>query len=209
MSKKQNKKNEGIKFFSMENINNLLAITISILALIYTIYANNISFKRNINPYLDYKAEFNYTKNTDMEYINSNLLPNIEIVEENNLESAYLIDSKYKIEKLELGKENTELDNHIKNLSLADIDIKEKNIEYRYKFLLLKSYDEDYDIYLIGLKTEIDENQQITFSPLIYSEEYILMLEKYDSNNPKREGERKIAKQYKEIVKWYKDNLIN
>lgn len=208
MSKKQVRNQKG-KFFSMENLNNLLAIAISILALIYTIYANNTSFKRNINPYLDYKAEFNYTKNTDMEYIDSKLLPNIEILEKNNLESAFLIDSKYKIEKLEIGNENTELDNHIKKLSISDIDIKEGNIEYRYKFLLLKSYDEDYDIYLIGLKTEVDDNKKITFSPLIYSEEYILMLEKYDSNNPRRIGERKIAKQFKEIVRWYKDNLLN
>lgn len=198
------------------NNNVVLGIILTIIGLVMTAYnigRNNYFSKINLanskNPYLDYNPKFIYSRSTDMEYINSELIPNLEIVEENNLESAYLISSDYKVEKIEIDKANKELSSHIKKINVSDVDLQIDNIEYRYKFLILKSFNEDYDIYLIGLKTQVEKNQEITFSPLIYSEEYILMLENYDKGNPEREGERQIAKQYKEIIKWYKNNLMN
>ncbi|MFM1582202.1 hypothetical protein ABGF48_08415 [Helcococcus bovis] len=172
----------------------------------------NNTYKENRNPVLDIKTKIYIQKNEDEAIPTGN--SSITILNRNNLENIYLIlPSNYVIPINVNNKAEITLDEVIKNSNVDEKDfiVKHKEFYYKYAFILSKSIFEDIDIYLFYSKSSSirDKNDIAEIGVNFLSEEEVYMLENYDKDNPEREGERQIAKQYKEIIKWYKNNLMN
>lgn len=181
----------------------------SMLISIFAIYLTENNNKRNL-AYI--KTKISIQKNEDEAIPTGN--SSITILNRNNLENIYLIlPSNYVIPINVNNKAEITLDEVIKNSKVDEKDfiVKHKEFYYKYAFILSKSIFEDIDIYLFYSKSSSirDKNDIDEIGVNFLSEEEVYMLENYDKENPEREGERQIAKQYKEIVKWYKDNLLN
>ncbi len=173
---------------------------------------NNNTYKENRNPVLDIKTKISIQKKENEAIPTGN--SSITIINRNNLENIYLIlPSNYVIPINVNNKEEITLDEVIKNSNVNEKEfiVKHKEYYYKYAFILSKSIFEDVDIYLFYSKSNSikDKNDIAEIGVNFLSEEEMYMLENYDKDNPEREGERKIAKQFKEIVRWYKDNSIN
>ncbi len=133
----------------------------------------------------------------------------IEIAEKNNLRKVFLINSKNEVK--DIGGIPGIEENLKKQITInsEDYDIEINGYKYKYWFLVFQSLDDDIDIHLIYTKSKAfapDEQGIHIFD----SREYIGILEfdKGHENDAEYEGERIIAKQYKEIVNWYRENSI-
>lgn len=207
---KKNKKEESN--MEVKLILSITAIALSIFSLFYTIYTDNKNYSREENPKiqiinkLSAKREILGDTIFDIDHI-------LKIEDVNNLENLYFILPNNKMIEIDDFDEEINLEESLRNLSIEDKDIVKKIGKYYYKyyFLISKSIYEDIDIYLAFSKSEsIDKENEIAKVEFdFFREDEVFMFEKYELNNPDYEGERIIAEQYKEIVKWYKENTLN
>ncbi len=197
----------------------IIPIVVSIMSLgiaIYMAYVQyhyaDIEYEYKVDPKL--KVGFIPTIKSDFKdgiRINEFTAKNIyiEIAEKNNLRKVFLINSKNEVKDIGgiRGLEES-LKNQI-TINSKGYDIEINGYKYKYWFLVFQSLDDDIDIHLIYTKSKPfapDEQGIHSFE----SREYIGILEfdKGHENDEKYEGERIMAKQYKEIVKWYRENSI-
>lgn len=122
----------------------------------------------------------------------------IQILQKNNLRSAYLIHDDYEVEELELD----EIEN------MLEIELNEKiefnkpsmivnDISYHYEFLLLEGLDNSYKLVLIYVRSGKIEGE-FGFDAISGIE--ILELEKMHMNEEDYEGEKIMAEKYLEIL---------
>lgn len=189
--------------FSLTKMIPLIALIISLLAFImqYNDKSELKAFrtKPQISEYA-YKPEFKKEAMTNNIYLQFKDI-GFNIVELNNLMSAYLIDSNGNVDKLKIE------DNKLKPLGKAnedatiklDIDAEDNGVFYRYKYLVTKSLNEDYDIFLIYSK---EQNGLTNFIKL--DEVEVMKLKSY----PKESIEYNMLLKYKEIIDWITENKV-
>lgn len=84
---------------------------------------------------------------------------NVQILERNKLQKSYLIDSDETVHELKID-ENKLVNSDKKEELSFDVDIEDEGTFYRYKYLLLKGLDDDYDLYLI---LSVENNKKTDF----------------------------------------------
>lgn len=84
---------------------------------------------------------------------------NVQILERNKLQKSYLIDSDETVHELKIY-ENKLVNSDKKEELNFDVDIEDEGTFYRYKYLLLKGLDDDYDLYLI---LSVENNKKTDF----------------------------------------------
>lgn len=182
-------------------ITSVLAIVISIISLIFTIYFSTKEYEYKLDPELEIKGGFGiqktYTDNP-IEIGLKNL--HIEILEKNNLKSAYLINSDNTVEKLEINDIENTIESKLKN---DKIDFSSSGFSYQYKFLLFSGLDDGSELHLIYVKSK---GEQFTFNGVTNIEVWGLM--NGYNNNPDYEGERQMAEQYFAILDGIKKSSI-
>lgn len=197
----------------------IIPIVISLVSLgiaIYMAYVQyhyaDIEYEYKVDPKLKVgfipTVKFDYKDGIRLnEFTAKNI--DIEIAEKNNLRKVFLINSKNEVK--DIGGIPGIEENLKKQITInsEDYDIEINGYKYKYWFLVFQSLDDDIDIHLIYTKSKPfapDEQGIHVFD----SREYIGILEfdKGHENDAEYEGERIIAKQYKEIVNWYRENSI-
>lgn len=197
----------------------IIPIVVSIISLCIAIYMAYIQYHYADIEYeykVDPKLKVGFIPTVKFDYkdgirINEFTAKNIdiEIAEKNNLRKVFLINSKNEVK--DIGGIPGIEENLKKQITInsEDFDIEINGYKYKYWFLVFQSLDDDIDIHLIYTKSKAfapDEQGIHIFD----SREYIGILEfdKGHENDAEYEGERIIAKQYKEIVNWYRENSI-
>lgn len=197
----------------------IIPIVVSIISLCIAIYMAYIQYHYADIEYeykVDPKLKVGFIPTVKFDYkdgirINEFTAKNIdiEIAEKNNLRKVFLINSKNEVK--DIGGIPGIEENLKKQITInsEDFDIEINGHKYKYWFLVFQSLDDDIDIHLIYTKSKAfapDEQGIHIFD----SREYIGILEfdKGHENDAEYEGERIIAKQYKEIVNWYRENSI-
>ena len=197
----------------------IIPIVVSIISLCIAIYMAyiqyhyaDIEYEYKVDPKLKVgfipTVKFDYKDGIRLnEFTAKNI--DIEIAEKNNLRKVFLINSKNEVK--DIGGIPGIEENLKKQITInsEDYDIEINGYKYKYWFLVFQSLDDDIDIHLIYTKSKPfapDEQGIHVFD----SREYIGILEfdKGHENDAEYEGERIIAKQYKEIVNWYRENSI-
>lgn len=128
----------------------------------------------------------------------------IKILQENNLQTAYLIQPDYEVEKLEIIEEEAILLSKINEKSqLGMPDFSIGDIDYQYTFLLLKGLDGTYELYLIYTKSE---GEEFTFAGV--SEAEVWGLANAHEGEVNYEGERRMAEQYLRILEGCRNYIM-
>lgn len=197
----------------MQNLIDFIPIIISILAIIYTVASFNLQQSYSEKEY-KYKLPARLTFNVygrrriyndlSVEYdINEY---NINIVEENNLDDIFIINSNndvYPVNYIEKIKQGIKKDEIIKSVFDKELpSITTEKYKYYYNFVILKSLDNKYEIYTFISKNSTNSKWAL------YSSEQLYSFEKYNENNIEYKGEVQILNQYKNIIKWLKENKI-
>ena len=118
------------------------------------------------------------------------------VVQRNNLQEAYLINSDNEVEKLEIDDTDNTLDiskTNEEKLSKPDIVVDE--ISYKYMFILLRALDGSYSLSLLYIKSN---NEGAAFHQATGIE--ILELEKSHHNDKEYIGEKQMAAKYIEVL---------
>lgn len=123
--------------------------------------------------------------------------PVIQVLQKNNLQSAYLIHDNYEVEKLQLD----ELDDTLNTGWQKQIDLNTPNlivngVNYHYEFILLEGLDGSFELYLLYSR----DGRTDRFGTYVVSGVEILELEKGHTDEADHEGEKELAKLYQEVL---------
>lgn len=126
----------------------------------------------------------------------------INIIDENNLDEVYFIRADKRVDRLVMDQDNirVQMETDMKYyFSEKEIDLVTSTHEYSYQYVFLRNLDGSYRMYLAYLKTD---GEVATFN--VVSGIQVYGLENSDPENPLYEGERIMAKQYREIMSYVK-----
>lgn len=186
-----------------ENLNfviALLALVISIIAIWKQVQYADMEYKFKFAPEIEPKGnmDFQIQKNDNGKgYRVTSGFKDLEfqILQKNNLRAAYLIHADNKVEKLESSDIEDKLNTEIGyGNNSGEPDIINGEISYYYKFLL-KELDGGYELHLLYIKAK---NDIVTFKQVSGIE--VWELEKAHLDDKGYDGEKQMAKQYKEIL---------
>lgn len=185
----------------------LVALVVSILSMWSQYYYSDKEYHYKLDPELETQGnmKFGIQRGQDGHRILLDFADlSFQIRQENNLQAAYLIHANNEVQKLELDDiENTmETELDMKGKAKSP-DIVEGDVSYNYKFLFLKELDGDYELFLLYLKADNDLAGYHEASGI-----EIWELERAHSNDEKYAGERKMAKQYVEILEGCEKYMI-
>lgn len=204
---------KGRRFKMAANgILSLIAVIMSAIALYYS----DREYRYKLDPEIEVQGSMrmNLQRNEDgTEMIDMEVLgTEINILQKNNLQSAYLIHADNRVEKLKInGIENTiesELD---KQIELGEPDFVVNNVAYSYKFLFVSGLDDSYQLFLLYIRDgefdiQSDEEAYVGFRKVDSIEMW--ELEKAHVNDKNYEGERELAKRYMEVMEGCEKYLL-
>ncbi len=191
------------------------SLIISLLALISSIISIMVSAIYSNKEY-EYKLDPEITATTEIgiqiEQQDSNRTARarsegieVTILQKNNLQAAYLIDPDYEVEKLEINEAEDILETRMKEkIQMGIPDLSVGGVDYQYTYLLLKGLDGTCELYLIYARSE---EGIFTFNGV--SEVEVLGLAEAHANEETYEGEREMAKQYKEILEGCREYMFS
>lgn len=197
-------------------IANNITVFISVLALIVSIVSVGITLIYSKADY-EYKRDPVITAGGSIEIKNMGeyTVPKIgaievNIKEENNLENVYMVNPDYKVTQI-MGDNYTKA---IENYFNEEYENDETSLflngyKYFYQYIVFTSIDDTMEINLFYCKTpEVGYNSEkasVEFKKV--DEVNLIELEKGHSDDPAYEGERIMAKQFREIAEYYNDML--
>ncbi|MGU9141351.1 hypothetical protein ACV3XK_16580 [Clostridium perfringens] len=194
----QNERKER-KYGMVEIISTLISAMSFIISLIALNYANK-EYEYKLDPEVTTLAKIkveSYKVDDTIENQLSSYGVKIKILNKNNLEKAYLIYPNNIVKKLSINDiEKTIEENLNENIRFDNYDMELGGQFYQYRFLFLTGIDDSYEMYIIYAKTDSKKNIQID----CVSGVEVWGFENSNKDNPEYEGERFMAKQYKEIL---------
>ncbi len=178
------------------------SLMVSILALIFSafsVYYSQKEYKYKLDPRFETRSGIMVKRNNDgsAKYGSSGF--SIELLEENNLKSAYIIHANNIAEKKSIEDDTI----HV-NLNKMEYDLIVGDINYQYKFLLLNSLDDSSELYLIFFKSvggEIQVGEAANTDIWSYLNGNI--------SNSYYEGERQMAEHYLKVLNGLKECSVN
>lgn len=215
MTNKKHKFNEGQTKKEIDKINekreqdrgsmismyvSILGAVVSIVSAIFAIYFANKEYKYKLDP--DVVAETGIGTETyeeDGKYVSVVYSDGIEIqiLNKNNLEKAYLIYSDNRVEKLNINEMEDVLETKLnEKIKMNKYDLQIGEISYQYCFLYLEGLDGGSELKLIYTKSGGGE---ITFDEAMGIAVWGMANSNLD--DPQYEGERIMAEQYLKILK--------
>ncbi len=192
------------RHFMFEVIVAVISILISVISLIIAIVAlryNGKEYEYKLDPEVTGLAKIKI-ESQELDNINNKQVSvdeiKIKIINNNNLEKAYLIYPNNVVKKLNINDiENTIEEDINKNIKFNNYDIEVGDEFYQYRFLFLTGIDDGYEIYIIYAKTDSKKNIEINCVSGIE----VWGFENSNKDNPEFEGERIMAEQYRKILK--------
>lgn len=185
-------------------ITGVLGLIIAGIAVVTQWYSDNRDYEYNLDP----KVEMTSGIAVKAQVVNGEKVVErginnvgFEILESNNLDKAYLINSDYSITKIDISdKDGTPSE----SIPFGEPDLTVNDINYYYKFVLLEGLDDSYTLTLVYSKNTM--NDEVLKSNALTDIE-VLELEKYHQDDPDYEGERILAKKYNEMKEYCKKYL--
>lgn len=127
----------------------------------------------------------------------------IQIFNKDNIEKAYLIYSNNVVKNVDIDEAEEIIEESLnKDIELEIYDLIEGDRFYQYRFLFLIDSDDSYSLYLIYVKKDGDKIMVNSVSGI-----EVWGLANNNEGNPKYEGERIMAEQYKKILKGSSDYI--
>ncbi|WP_308779980.1 hypothetical protein [uncultured Clostridium sp.] len=121
----------------------------------------------------------------------------IQIFNKDNIEKAYLIYPNNVVKNVDIDEAEEIIEESLnKDIELEIYDLIEGDRFYQYRFLFLIDSDDSYSLYLIYVKKDGDKIMVNSVSGI-----EVWGLANNNEDNPKYEGERIMAEQYKKILK--------
>lgn len=121
----------------------------------------------------------------------------IQIFNKDNIEKAYLIYPNNVVKNVDIDEAEEIIEESLnKDIELEIYDLIEGDRFYQYRFLFLIDSDDSYSLYLIYVKKDGDKIMVNSVSGI-----EVWGLANNNEGNPKYEGERIMAEQYKKILK--------
>lgn len=177
----------------------VVSIAMSIITLIFSSYQSNREYEYKLDPEIESTTEIgiqiegverNRTIQTQSEEVHINIL------QKNNLQTAYLIHSDHQVEKLEIDEAEETLESTISDrIEMGKPDFTIGSIDYQYVFILLKGLDGTMELYLIYLKSD---GNTFTFNGV--SEAEVWGLANAHEGDGSYEGEKKMAAEYLNVL---------
>lgn len=203
-----------------------IPILISAIALIVSIvsaYLQNIyseaeyEYKRDPKFYISSALGIQLVplENGDYEtQINADEI-NVEIEEKNNLERLYFMSPQYEMVEILLDDNESPEDQIKKYMAKEyakgdDFTSKDGNYSYFYRFIVYSSLDDKIEINILYNKRENvteENNRNGMFSLMPVDKIKLFEFEHAHKDDPNYEGERIIAKKYRELEEYFKDYL--
>ncbi len=127
----------------------------------------------------------------------------IQIFNKDNIEKAYLIYPNNVVKNVDIDEAEEIIEESLnKDIELEIYDLIEGDRCYQYRFLFLIDSDDSYSLYLIYVKKDGDKIMVNSVSGI-----EVWGLANNNEDNPKYEGERIMAEQYKKILKGSSDYI--
>lgn len=127
----------------------------------------------------------------------------IQIFNKDNIEKAYLIYPNNVVKNVDIDEAEEIIEESLnKDIELEIYDLIEGDRFYQYRFLFLIDSDDSYSLYLIYVKKDGDKIMVNSVSGI-----EVWGLANNNEDNPKYEGERIMAEQYKKILKGSSDYI--
>lgn len=127
----------------------------------------------------------------------------IQIFNKDNIEKAYLIYPNNVVKNVDIDEAEEIIEESLnKDIELEIYDLIEGDRFYQYRFLFLIDSDDSYSLYLIYVKKDGDKIMVNSVSGI-----EVWGLANNNEGNPKYEGERIMAEQYKKILKGSSDYI--
>ena len=168
----------------------LFAVAVSIVALCSTSYYEEQEYKYKREPEVEMRWVPAMKKDNGTGKLQVKMKElHINIIDENNLDEVYFIRADKRVDRLVMDQDNIRV----------QMETDMKYYEYSYQYVFLRNLDGSYRMYLAYLKTD---GEVATFN--VVSGIQVYGLENSDPENPLYEGERIMAKQYREIMSYVK-----
>lgn len=187
-----------------------LALIISAVSLLSQYHYSELEYQYKIKPEIDMQGGMGVIvqKYEDGSGI---VTPNvseckIQVLQKNNLRTAYLIHDNYEVEEVELDN----IENMLELELMEKIEFNKpsmvcNDIPYHYEFLLLEGIDDSYELFLIYLRSG-KLGGEIAFDAVSGAE--IIELEKSHIGEEDYEGEKELAKKYLEVLEECKKYMV-
>ena len=178
----------------------LISIVISFGAFYSGYYYSNLEYEYKLDPEIDVEGYMGVRiepQEGEKNIVLDTSGLEVKIMQNHNLQVAYLIDSDYTVTKLKLD----EMEERLKSgwqehLKKEEYDLTVNGVNYVYEFILLKGLDDSYELYLMYSRDGRD-NQ---FGASLVSGIEVVELEKAHRNEVNYAGERELAKKYQEVL---------
>ena len=197
---------EGRKKVTIINLVNsiiaIMALAVSVLSLWNQSQYAQLEYQYKMKPQVDMQGKMGVTI---QKYENGSgtATPTvseckIQVLQKNNLRSAYLIHDNYEVEELELDDIENMLEIELnEKIEFNKPSMMRNGISYHYEFLLLEGLDDSYELFLIYLRSG-KVGGEFGFNAISGAE--IIELEKAHMDNEDYAGERELAQKYLEIL---------
>lgn len=188
-------------------ITSVLALVVSIVAIFVSAHYSNIEYQYKLDPEVTAKSKFGIQVNQiggERTTKAKSLGIEINILQKNNLQEAYFINSTYEVEKLEINEAEDALESKLnEEIQFGTPDLSIGEIDYQYAFLYLKGLDETSELYLIYVKSE---DGKFVFDGI--SEIEVWGLANSHTNENEYKGEKIMAEQYLEILRGCEEYIL-
>lgn len=184
----------------------LVLPTISLVLSIVAIYQVDIN-NRNESAYEEMDSnlidvEIYKVDNSTTDEIYSEKVE-IQIFNKDNIEKAYLIYPNNVVKNIDIDEAEEIIEETLnKDIELEIYDFVEEYRFYQYRFLFLIDSDDSYSLYLIYVKKDGEKMIVNAVSGI-----EVWGLANSNKDNPKYEGERIMAQQYKQILEGSSDYI--
>ncbi len=176
-----------------------IGVLVAIISIIVVSHTSNREYEYNLEPKVEVTTSIAVqAKDIDGEQITNKGIDNVgfEILEKNNLDKAYLINSDYSVTEMEISEGEG---NPSGKIPFGNPDLTVNNINYYYKFVLLEGFDNSYTLTLVYSKNTIND---VVLAADELTDIEVLELEKGHEGDPEYEGERILADKYNEMLKY-------
>lgn len=207
--KEEEREKEGGYMFWIPVLVSLLSLGISCYAAYIQHTYANADYEYQRDPKFEMTAKLQYVpmlQGNEYKTLVSISDFSIKILERNNIERLYLISPSKEVHEINLDgtmeKQFEDYFNQAYESHLPDLLEKNGTIAYFYRFLVYSSLDDELEINVLYVKTEVLEEKNNFSSPVqieFIDRIKILEFEKAHPGDATYAGERKIAAEYREL----------
>lgn len=190
-----------IIFSGVASVVAVLALIVSIISLWMQVQYSQKEYEYKLDPEISVEGRMDFSiqvlENHEYDISLDPTPPVIQVLQKNNLQSAYLIHDNYEVEKLQLDEVDYTLNTGWqKQIDLNTPNLIVNGVNYHYEFILLEGLDGSFELYLLYSR----DGRTDRFGTYVVSGVEILELEKGHMDEADHEGEKELAKLYQEVL---------